>query len=101
MPISRKSQDAPESLAPTTDYFRLGLDLLSEVQKTVADSRLKALRFSIGNRFVRDIRISKATLLASIFIVVFAVLITNLKVEVVKEPYRTPDDADVAAGEPS
>jgi hypothetical protein len=96
-----EAQDAPDSLAPTTDYFKLGLDLLSEVQKTIGDSRLKALRFSIGNRFVRDIRISRATMVVSILIVIFAILITNLKVEIVKEPYQSPDDAAVASGEPS
>lgn len=101
MHISHESQDAPDSLAPTTDYFKLGLDLLSEVQKTIGDSRLKALRFSIGNRFVRDIRISRATMVVSILIVIFAILITNLKVEIVKEPYQSPDDAAVASGEPS
>jgi len=40
-------------------------------------------------------------MVVSILIVIFAILITNLKVEIVKEPYQSPDDAAVASGEPS
>ena len=99
MAASQESQDISPKPAPAADYVKIGLDLLGEVHKNLGDSRLKALRFSLGNRVLKDIPISRATMLVSIVIVVCAIVVTNLKIEIVKEPQDQPKGSTVVSGE--
>ena len=93
------SQGAPRALAPATNFFSLGSELLTEVQKTLGNSRLTALRLRVGDRVVKEIQITPMTAIATIAVVIGAIVITNLKVEVVKEPL--PGSPAPAPGEAS
>ncbi len=80
------ASSASETLSPATNFFSLGADLLGEVQKIVGQSRVKALRFNLGGRMIKEIPINPATAAATVVLVILAVIISNLRVEVVKEP---------------
>jgi hypothetical protein len=81
------SQTAPsEALVPASNFFSVGAELLNEVQRIVGHSRVRALRFSLGGRPIKEFPIAPMTAIATIALVVGAVVLSNLKVEVVKDP---------------
>ena len=86
------------TLSPTANFFSLGTELLAEVQKTVSDSKVRAIRFKIGDRTIREFPISPVTAIATVAVVIIAIIITNLKVEVVKEPLLEKSSAASAPG---
>jgi hypothetical protein len=63
----------------------VGSELLNELQHIVGQSKVKALRINLGNRHIKDIEINGATALATLGLAILAVIISNLKIEVVKE----------------
>jgi len=73
-------------LTPAANLFSMGSDLLNEVQGTIGNSKVKALRLSIGDRTIREIPVSPLTAIATIALVVGAILVSNLRIEIVKEP---------------
>jgi len=77
---------ASEALVPATNFFSVGSELLNEVQRIVGHSRIKAIRFTLGGRQIKELPIKPMTAIATIVIVIGAVILSNLKVEVVKEP---------------
>ena len=87
--------EAAEAISPATSFFSLGADLLGEVQKIVGHSKIKALRLNLGGRHLKDIPVNPATAIATVLLVIAAVVISNLRVEVIKEPM------DGAASSPS
>jgi hypothetical protein len=101
MSESKGSHGASGTLAPAADFFKLGSELLSEVQKSIGEARVKALRVSLGNRTLREFPVRSATVVVTILVVISAILITNLKIEIVKEPNRTLPDDSSNTGEPS
>jgi hypothetical protein len=74
-----------ESHPPATSLFSLGAELLSEVQHLIGNSRIKALRIKLGGRHLKDVPVNPATAIATVLLVIAAVIISNLRVEVVKE----------------
>ncbi len=85
-----------ESLNSATKFLPLAAELFKEVQQHVGHSKIRSLRLTLGGRPIRDFPVSPATAAATIILVVVAVIITNLRVEVVKD---TDDgsEADKAA----
>ncbi len=67
-------------------YFAIGTELLGEVQRIIGQSKIKALRFNLGGRQLKEIPVNPATAVATVLLVVAAVVISNLRVEVVKDP---------------
>jgi hypothetical protein len=63
----------------------VGSELLNEMQHIVGHSKVKALRINLGNRHIKDIQVNGATALVTIGLALLAVIISNLRVEVVKE----------------
>jgi hypothetical protein len=80
-----KATSAADALSPASNFFSLGAELLSEVQKHVGHSKVKALRVNLGGRHLKDIPVSPASAIATVILAVLAVLISNLRIEVVKE----------------
>jgi len=74
-----------EVLEPAAHFFQLGSELLGEVQKIVGTTRVRAVRLSLGGRVLKDIKINPVTAIATVAVVVAAVVISNLKVEVIKD----------------
>lgn len=88
-----------DALVPAANFFSIGSELLGEVQKTVGDSKVKALRITVGNHVLREIPVTPVTAIATIAVVVAAILISNLKVEVVKEPLGNASPAAARGGD--
>jgi hypothetical protein len=89
------------ALTPATHFFSFGSELLAEVQNTLGSSRLTALRLRVGDRVIKEIPITPMTAIATIAVVVGAIIITNLTVEVVKEPLTKSSAETSTAGETS
>ncbi|MDR3710206.1 MAG: hypothetical protein P4L33_18070 [Capsulimonadaceae bacterium] len=98
MSDSTGSDRPSATLTPAANFFSLGSELLAEVQKTLGDSRLKALRLKVGDRTIKEIPITPVTAFATLAVVIGAIIITNLKIEVVKEPLPDPSSAAPAPG---
>lgn len=92
------SQNTSVTLTPATNFFSLGSELLTEVQKTIGNSRLRALRLRVGDRIIKEVPVSPVTAIATIAVVVGAIIISNLKIEVVKEPLPESSPAAPAPG---
>jgi len=90
--VSGKTSD---TISPAAHFFTLGSELLNEVQRTLGGSRVKALRLTIGHRVIKELPISPATAVATVAIVIVAIIVSNLKIEVVKEPL--PDSTPAAS----
>ena len=98
---STSAAQASEALSPATSFFSVGAELLGEVQHIVGQSKVKALRLNLGGRHIKDIPVNPATAVATVALVILAVLISNLKVEVVKEPSQgTGSSASASGGTP-
>lgn len=75
-----------EALVPATNFFSVGSELLNEVQRIIGHNRIRALRLTLGGRPLKEFPVAPATAIATIALVIGAVILSNLKVEVVKEP---------------
>ena len=80
-----------EALVPATNFFSVGSELLNEVQRIIGHNRIRALRLTLGGRQIKEFPIAPATAIATIALVVGAVILSNLKVEVVKEPMSSTE----------
>jgi hypothetical protein len=92
------TSEASKAIFPATSFFSLGAELLGEVQKIVGHSKVKALRLNLGGRHIKDIPVNPATAIATVLLVIAAVVISNLRVEVVKEPMDGAASATSASG---
>jgi hypothetical protein len=75
-----------EALVPAANFFSVGSELLNEVQRIIGHSRVRALRLTLGGRPIKEFPIAPVTAIATILVVVAAVVLSNLKIEVVKDP---------------
>jgi len=73
---------------PAANLFSLGVDLFGEVQRIVGKDRVRALRIKLGNRVVKEIPVSPLTTIATIALVLIAVVVSTLSIEVEHEPSR-------------
>lgn len=85
---------APElgpTLAPATNFFTLGADLLGEVQRIIGSDRVRSLRIKMGNRVVKEIPIAPLTAVATVALVLLAVVVSTMSIEVEHEPADTSE----------
>ncbi len=80
------------TLAPTANLFTLGAELLSEVQHIIGTDRVRSLRIKLGNRVIREVPVAPLTAVATLGLVLLAVIISTMSIEVEHEP------ADAAPG---
>lgn len=85
--MTAMSEQPPTSdtLAPATNFFSVGAELLGEVQRIIGHSKVRALRVNLGGRLIKEVPVTPATAIATVALVIAAVVISNLKVEVVKD----------------
>ena len=76
---------SPETFNTASKFFTIGAELIKEVQTQVGHSKVRSLRLTLGGRPIKDFPVSPATAIASIFLVVAAVVISNLRLEVIKD----------------
>jgi hypothetical protein len=87
-----KSETTPVStaLAPASHFFHLGAELLTEVQKIVGSNRVRSLRIKLGSRTIKEIKVAPLTAVATIALVLLAVIISTMTIEVEQEPASSP-----------
>jgi hypothetical protein len=95
----KTATEASKALTPATSFFSLGADLLGEVQKIIGTSKVKALRLKIAGRHLKDVPVNPATAIATVLLVVAAVIITNLRIEVIKESVDTAAGSTARSGD--
>lgn len=69
-----------------SSLFSLGAELLGEVQRIVGQSKVRAIRLNLGGRMLKEFPISSASAAITVLLAVAAVVISNLRVEVVNDP---------------
>jgi hypothetical protein len=98
MSDSTSSGNTTSAVTPAANFFSLGSELLNEVQHHLGDSKVKALRLTLGHRVIKEIPISPVTAVATVALVIVAIIVSNLKIEVVKEPLQETSPAASAPG---
>ena len=75
-----------EALVPATNFFKIGADLLGEVQRIIGSNRVRSLRVKLGNRTLKEIPVAPLTAVATVGLVLLAVLVSTMSIEVEHEP---------------
>ena len=71
---------------PATNLFSLGVDLFGEVQRVIGSNRVRGLRIKFGNRLIKEVPVAPLSTVATIALVLLAVVISTLSIEVEHEP---------------
>ena len=74
------------TLAPATNFFRLGADLLGEVQRIIGTNRVRGIRVKLGSRVVKEVPIGPLSAVATVALVLLAVIVSTMSIEVEHEP---------------
>lgn len=88
--MNGESTSVDETLTPATNFFHVGAELLGEVQKIIGTNRVRALRVKFGNRVIKEIPVRPLTAIATVALVLLAVLVSTMSIEVEHEPASTP-----------
>jgi hypothetical protein len=80
------SASASDKLGPATNFFGLGAELLGEVQKIIGTNRVRSLRIKLGDRVLKELPIGPVTAVATVIIVLLAVIVSSISIEVEHEP---------------
>jgi hypothetical protein len=78
--------EAGVGLAPAAHLFSLGAELFGEVQRIIGTDRVRALRIKLGRRVIKEIPVAPLTALATLGLVLVAVLVSTMSIEVEHEP---------------
>lgn len=73
---------------PAANLFSLGVDLFGQVQRITGTSKVRALRLKLGNHVLKEIPVSPLTTLATMALVLLAVIVSTMTIEVDHEPSR-------------
>jgi hypothetical protein len=84
------STTVSETLAPATSFFAVGAELLGEVQRIIGAKRVRSLRIKLGSRVVKEIPVGALTAIATVVLVLFAVVVSTITIEVEHEPASSP-----------
>jgi hypothetical protein len=91
-----------ESANSATKLFSIASELMHDVQTHVGQSKIRSLRLTLGGRTIKDFPVSPTTAIVSLILVIIAVIITNLKVEVIKDMDAKGDaDSSTPAAPPA
>ena len=71
---------------PTSNLLNLGADLFGQVQRLIGNGNVRALRLKLGNRVLKEIPIGPLTTIATMALVLLAVVVSTLSIEVDHEP---------------
>lgn len=75
---------------PSSSLFSVGVDLFGEVQRVIGSSSVRGLRIKFGNHLIKEISIAPLSTIATIAIVLLAVIISTVSVEIDHEPIVNP-----------
>lgn len=78
------------SLTPAANFFALGAELLGEVQRMVGTNRVRSLRVKLGTRVIKEIPVNTTTAVATVALVLIAVIVSTMSIEVEHEPASSP-----------
>jgi len=84
------STSGSDKLAPATSFFTVGAELLGEVQRLIGTNRVRSLRVKLGNRVIKEIPIGPLTAVATVVLVLLAVVVSTISIEVEHEPASNP-----------
>ena len=73
---------------PTANLFSLGMDLFGQVQRITGTSKVRALRLKLGSHIIKEIPVSPLTTVATMALVLLAVVVSTMTIEVDHEPTR-------------
>jgi hypothetical protein len=93
---STSTQSEPKPLTPTVNLFGLGAELLSEVQHIIGTDRVRSLRIKLGNRVISEVPIAPLTTIATVGLVLLAVVISTMSIEVEHEPTNTASPSEAS-----
>jgi len=81
---------ATDALVPAANLFTVGAELLSEVQRIIGTNRVRCIRVKLGSRVVKEIPIRPLTAVATVLLVLAAVVVSTMSIEVEHEPVSSP-----------
>ncbi len=71
---------------PASHLLNLGVDLFGQVQRLVSNGNIRALRLKLGNRVLKEIPVGPLTTIATMALVLLAIVVSTLSIEVDHEP---------------
>ena len=74
----------------SSNLFSVGVDLFGEVQRVIGSNSVRGLRIKFGNRLITEIPIAPLSTVATVAIVLLAVVISTLSIEIDHEPTVNP-----------
>ena len=74
----------------SSNLFSVGVDLFGEVQRVIGSNTVRGLRIKFGNRLITEIPIAPLSTVATVAIVLLAVVISTLSIEIDHEPTVNP-----------
>ncbi len=75
---------------PSGNLFSIGVDLFGEVQRVIGSNSVRGLRVKFGNRLIKEIPIAPLSTIATIAIVLLAIIVSTLSIEIDHEPIVNP-----------
>ncbi len=73
---------------PAANLLSLGVDLFGQVQRITSTSKVRALRLKLGSHVIKEIPVSRLTTVATMALVLLAVIVSTMTIEVDHEPSR-------------
>jgi hypothetical protein len=93
---STSAHSEPKPLTPTVNMFGLGAELLSEVQHIIGTDRVRSLRIKLGNRVITEVPVAPLTTIATLGLVLLAVVISTMSIEVEHEPANAAPSSEAS-----
>jgi hypothetical protein len=78
--------NAQTGLAPAGKLFGMGADVLGQIERTIGQNKIRAVRVKLGDRTLKEIPIQAASMILTIGVALLAVVVSSLSVEVEHEP---------------
>jgi hypothetical protein len=80
------TMDAQTGLAPAGKFFGIGADVLKQIERTIGQSKIRAIRVKLGDRTLKEVPLQTASVVLTIAVALVAVVVSSLSVEVEHEP---------------
>lgn len=81
--------DTSSASASSPNYFALGAELLSQVQRILGRSHVHGLRIKMGSRTIKEVPVGPMSAALTAGLVLLAVVVSTMSIEVEHEPART------------
>lgn len=79
-----------QGTGPNSNLFSVGVDLFGEVQRVIGSNSVRGLRIKFGNHLIKEIPIAPLSAVATVAIVLIAIIISTLSIEIDHEPTTSP-----------